>query len=68
VALVAFRQGDVDEARRPAHATEQRMSRRTTSNLLLTLLENLFKDLEAGHLTSGGTDDPLSQEGPSGRT
>jgi LuxR family glucitol operon transcriptional activator len=66
VALVAFRQGDVDEARRLAHATEQRMSRRTTSNLLLTLLDNLFKDLEAGHLTSDGTGDSGSEEGSTG--
>jgi LuxR family glucitol operon transcriptional activator len=51
MALIAYRRGEVDDARRLANAAKQQMSRRTASNLLLKLIEKLFEDLEAGYIS-----------------
>jgi LuxR family glucitol operon transcriptional activator len=49
-AFIAYQRGDIAGARHLADAARKELSRRTTSNLLLILINKLFKDLEAGNL------------------
>ena len=44
--MVAFKENEKEEARRLADETKKSLSRRTTSNLLLKLTNQLFEDLE----------------------
>jgi LuxR family glucitol operon transcriptional activator len=48
IALVAYKRGDTSSARILANAVKEELSRRTKSNLLLNLINNLYEDLEAG--------------------
>jgi LuxR family transcriptional regulator, glucitol operon activator len=49
MALVAYRRGEIEKARRLAETARQRLSRQTSSNLLLTMIDNLFEDLKASN-------------------
>lgn len=49
LALVAYQRNQKEEARRLAHETREALSRRTTSNLLLKMINKLFEDIEAAN-------------------
>jgi LuxR family glucitol operon transcriptional activator len=50
LALAAYKKGEKEEARRIAKGAKEELSRRTTTNLLLKLINKLFEDLEAGNV------------------
>jgi LuxR family transcriptional regulator, glucitol operon activator len=51
-AFVAYKKGEIDQARRLASAAEEELNRRTTSNLLLKLIKKLYENLDSGYKQS----------------
>jgi hypothetical protein len=48
IALVAHKRGDISRARLLVRAVKEELSRRTSSNLLLKLINALYEALEGG--------------------
>lgn len=51
-AFVAYKKGEIDQARQLASAAEEELNRRTTSNLLLKLIKKLYENLDSGYKQS----------------